>query len=213
MDQAVTFDDEPGTAPLFSALAVRLVYCAIALVGIGVLYARITHRAELLRPIDPDLEAAAIGLGVFAGILLDAVILAGRAQGVALARPMAAWRLLLTLAAVPAIAAMGATYGARRIVEQRAFDGLPVETVPQSFTITARHSGRSGHSLSVSGGAGERSIDLGVGSDVYYAAHVGDHVTLPVQTGRGGVQRMFPRALRPGDLLAADGSTAGPPAS
>jgi hypothetical protein len=188
--------DAAPPAPFFSLRTVWLTAAIVAVAFVAIIVGHLTDRSELLMPIDPNLHAAAIGTGVFAGILLDAVFLAAQ-------RRTTGYRLVIALAMIPVLSAISMSYAARRLVEYRAFGGLPVVTVPMTFTVTGVHSSRSGRSLMLVGAPGQRSISLSITNAVYFAAHPGEHIVLPVQTGRGGVQRMIPPpiGIMPGDLL------------
>lgn len=190
--------------PLFSKRAIAIVFVLAIVMAVGFGIAAGTDRSELLDHIDPDLQAGAIGAGVFVGLVFDAMIVSAWRQGIAFASRSTGGsiRLAILLVVLPGICALAGTYTARRIVEYRAFHGLPVETVRMDFTVTGVNSGKSGQSLSLIGAPGERTVRLGIDRATWRAAQTGDDVLLPVQTGRGGVRRMVPppQGISPGDL-------------
>ena len=205
MDRAATIGNRVGGAcapaepPLFAETTVHI-FNGVAFAAFGVYYLDSWfHRSTLLEPIPPDLTVAAVGVGVFVGILLCAAMLSGWRQGMEVGGdPRKRWlrtaiMLVIALGGSPYLAA----YCARRAVEFGAFHGLPVVTAPVQFTVLGPHRHRSRYWLELRDRDGDRTVELSVGRAMYAAAHPGDRLMLPVQTGRGGRHRLVPPDQRP----------------
>ena len=84
-----------------------------------------------------------------------------------------------------------------------AFAGLSPASFPVEFTVVGTEASERSHGqwVRVRYGPAGRVFSLHVPTAVHDAARKGDRVTLPVQTGRRGIQRMMPdRRLTVADL-------------
>lgn len=189
--------------------------------------------AELVQPIGIGLEALAIMLGIAAGVLLaeawkamwrqgGMILLSRLALGNGVTRTghnvradelasrnPGGWLLMLVLTIG---AVLSATKLAREAVLWRAFAGVTATAVPERFIIVDKvHEGRRTRAhLEVRLATGGRTFNVRVSSDAFAAARIGGTLLLPVETGRGGVQRTAPPAA---SIERADlkGATSGAP--
>ena len=192
----------------FSPRTDWIVVILASLLGGGLFLFAISRHSALLTPVDPGIRAGAIGAGVFVGVLLAGVTTDAWKLGIGFGRRPAPRGIVAALSLVVLIGVCGfggdtlAAYG----VEWRAFNGLAPVVRDQGFRVTNRHqSMRYGDSIELVSDGGAQ-VTLHCAPDVYAAVAVGDHLVLPVETGRDGVQRMTltedPRQLRrPGAAL------------
>lgn len=181
---------------MFGRRTIWSIYAIAGLAG-GALYLRSQlHRTALLAPIDPSLHAAFIGLGVFIGILIAAIEWDGWRLGIGRVRggiPTGLGALVCMIVMI-GLCGIAGSYVAGQLVEWEAFHGFPAVTSDATFLVTGRHSTRSGNWLELQAEASGYHFSIGCGLADYPGLAPGDRILLPVQTGRGGVQRV---TLRP----------------
>lgn len=152
---------------------------------------------ELIRPVGPDLFAAAVFVGVFAGTLLAARLMTVRAAASDGRRgnrvDAIGGALILPLLVSTACLRVG--------VQIVAFIGTTPSNTPANFTIDGFRTSHGAHYLRVRLGENGRVFSVHVPGDLYSSAQRGDTVTLPVETGRFGIQRaMVTAAVTTADL-------------
>lgn len=140
---------------------------------------------ELISPVGPNLFAAAVFVGVFCGLLLAARIIAVQARST-VSRPGGGLDAIVGALILPTLAC---TACLRMVVQVGAFTGVAPKITLVQFTIDGFRTSHGTHFLRVRLGEGEREFSVPVRAVLYDAAQQGDTITLPVQTGRYGVQR------------------------
>ena len=63
------------------------------------------------------------------------------------------------------------------------------ETVDGAFTVVGKQHGKSSHGLKLQPVGRDYSFSLGCSSSIYWAVETGDHLVLPVEIGRRGIER------------------------
>lgn len=192
-------------SPMFSRTTIRVTYGGAMAIGLALKIASLFGRTALVAPIDPNLHAAGIGFGVFCGIMLAAIEHEGWKIGLCMrtGRPAPAGAAAaLLMAAVVVLGGIAGSYMARCAYEWHAFHGLKPNAEKTSFTVTGWDQHRSSEYLEVQAYPGGRTIKLSTTDTAYQAVQQGDHVMLPVQTGRGGVQRvLLPYSITSSELI------------
>ena len=140
---------------------------------------------ELISPISPNMFAAAVFVGVFCSILLVARIMTVRARS-SVDRPSRRLNAIVGALILPTLAS---TACLRTAVQAGAFIGVTPQVIPAQFTINGFRKSHGTHLLRVRLGEGGREFSVPVRTVLYDAAQEGDTITLPVETGRYGVQR------------------------
>ena len=140
---------------------------------------------ELISPVSPNLFAAAVFVGVFCSLLLAARILTIRTRS-NVDRP---GRRLDAVVGALILPTLASTACLRVVVQAGAFVGVTRQITPAQFTVDGFRKNHSTHLLRVRLGEGGREFSVPVRSALYDAARQGDTITLPVETGRYGVQR------------------------
>jgi hypothetical protein len=167
---------------------------------------RLWRRTELIAPIGPDIQAMAIFVGTFAGTCLIGAIAMRALDGARGGENRATRRGLVDAVAAAGLLIVAATWCARSLVECYAFAGGPITTFPATFDVVGGENlGRGNRAVRVRFGASGRILSVPSTWAAYDAARPGETVTLPVETGRRGIQRaMLPaRALTRDDLHGA----------
>ena len=182
---------------------------ALIMIAAGLFAAVIAgmHHSELIAPINLNLQTAMIAAGIFLGLCLSYVLATSRArtQGSdgALGR-MSNWRYGTILLMMPVLGGLGGSYAARRAVEAFAFDDI----VPVRSMIDVRVVGTGTHKSNpyvvVEAVDGGRRFEIAATWAAYQAAQsTHEKLTLPLETGRDGLQRVLlpPARLAPADLI------------
>ncbi|MDB5672967.1 MAG: hypothetical protein JWO25_3926 [Alphaproteobacteria bacterium] len=178
---------------LFTRRTIHIVYFAAILIGGALFLTHLTRRTALIAPIDANFHAFMIGLGVFVGILTAAVANDAWKIGIGVSerrpQPRGLYALFSLLALV-AICGIGGDYVAALLVEWRAFHGIAPPAQDAMFTIVERHRSRTGAWIELEAASGLR-FSAACGDAIYASVADGERVILPVETGRGGVQRVL----------------------
>ena len=184
---------------MFSRTTIRAVYIGVIAAGIGlVLWAAFSNSA-LLTPVDPNLRAGLIGLGVFLGVLVAVIEREAWLLGFGGQRAPKGIFVGVAMLALIALGGFGGDFVASKIWEWRAFHGIHPIAADRAFTVLMRSNGRSGGSLRLSDSATGQAFRIGCTGAMVAATRDGDRLLLTVETGRGGVERVSlpaPRDLR-----------------
>jgi hypothetical protein len=175
--------------PFFSLRAILAAYAVVAVITFTLIISTAFHSTALVQPIDPNFHAMTIGLGVFVGVLLATFTAAGRLAGIGGGRqsPLVAVTLIPLL--ITGLCGYSGSYAAERIVEWKAFHGMTPEKVDTEFAVIGKRHGKSSYSLKLQPVGKDYDVSLGCSSSIYYAVTTGDHLILPVEIGRGGIER------------------------
>jgi hypothetical protein len=186
---------------MFRRPTIRIVHVAGLALTLALVAWSSFSRSALLTPVGVDFHAGMIGLGVFGGVLLAFVERDGWTLGLNGGRNGPPRGLAVPVVMLVWIGAGGVAghFLAARLWDWRAFHGLAVTPVAEPFTVTGRYSGRHGESVTVRDAAGA-TAELNCSWAQYEAAPVGARLSLPVETGRGGVRRV---SLPAADQLSA----------
>jgi hypothetical protein len=179
-----------------STVATLLVGGLFALAALWLWVSRTLLPGELISPVSPKLFAATVFVGVFCSLLLAARIMTVRARS-NVNRP---GRRLDVVGGALILPVLASTACLRMVVQAGAFVGVTPQITPAQFTVDGFRKNHSTHLLRVRLGEGGREFSVPVRTALYDAAQLGDTITLPVETGRYGVQR----AMIAGDLTDAD---------
>lgn len=180
--------EKVASRPFFSLPTILGAYVLVGGVLFGLVTLAAMHRTVLIQPIDPNFHALMIGLGVFVGVLLAVFTAAGRLAGIG-GRQSALTAVTIVPLMIIAMCGFAGSYAAERVVEWRAFHGVTPRTVDRDFSVISVRSGKSGPSLRLQPTGSDFTIGLGCTWAVYRKVSVGDHLTLPVEIGRYGVER------------------------
>jgi hypothetical protein len=173
----------PALPPWTAALAVGGLFAAA---GAWLWLVRTFAPGELIRPVSPDLFAAAVFVGVLAGSLLIVSMVTSRARAVTLS-PTRRWDAVAGALVLPLLLASACL---RLGVQGAAFVGVaPDPPVMVGFTITGTGVSHGNHYLRVRLDNAGREFSVPVQTATWTEAQAGDVITLPVQTGRFGIQR------------------------
>jgi hypothetical protein len=175
--------------PLFSRPAVFAAYGVVAVIVITLLISIASHSAALIQPIAPGFHAMMIGLGVFVGVLLAAISVVGRTLGIGTGGRSPLMSAIFIPLLITGLCGYSGSYAAERIIEWKAFHGMTPETVDTEFTVLARHHGKSSYGLQLQPAGTDYKVSLGCSGSIYWAVATGDRLILPVEIGRGGVER------------------------
>jgi hypothetical protein len=178
-----------GSHPLFSRPAVFAAYGVAGLIAILLLISIGSHSAALVQPIDPGFHAALIGLGVFVGVVLAAITTVGRTLGIGTGGRSPLMAAIFIPLLITGLCGYTGSYAAERIVEWKAFHGMTPRTVDTDFVVTGRLHGKSSYGLKLKAAGSDYEFSLGCIGSIYEAVAIGDHLTLTVEIGRGGVER------------------------
>ena len=212
-----------GLIPVPRFLQTRAGHIVVAIASAAVLLpiAAVNGRSnhvELVQPIGLGVEALAIALGILIGVVLAEAWTVAWRQGHMMflsrlslgsgvtrtghnvrsdaraSRSLSGWLLMLVLVVG---AVLTATRLAREVVMWRAFVGVTAVAVPEPFTIVGkvREGRRTRAHLEVRLATGGRTFNVRVSADAFASARLGATLSLPVETGRGGIQRMVPPSI------------------
>ncbi|WP_156363631.1 hypothetical protein [Sphingomonas sp. Leaf357] len=140
---------------------------------------------ELISPVSPNLFAAAVFVGVFCSLLLAARIMTVQTRSTGDRRG----RKLDAIVGALVLPTLASTACLRMVVQAGAFIGVTPQVSPARFAIESFRKNHGTHLLRVRLGDGGREFSVPVRTMLYDAAQPGDTITLPVETGRYGVQR------------------------
>lgn len=175
---------------MFSRRTIWIVYIGGNAVGVGLILWSMLNRSALLTPVNPNFRVFMIACGVFIGVLVAAVEREAWLLGFGGSRaPKGAFVAVAMLALVIA-SGFGGDFIARKMWEFGAFNGLHPAGIDRGFTIVGRTSSRSGDSLELRDSSTEQTFWITCSGNIYAATQAGDRLILPVETGRGGVQRV-----------------------
>jgi hypothetical protein len=211
------------TQSLVGRVVVAIASAAV-LMPIAATTAQYNH-IELVQPISTSIQTLAVVLGVFVGAVLAQAWMVAWRQGhmkflsrlslgcgvtatghnvrsdERASRSLGGWLLTLVLAVG---AVLTATKLAREAVMWHAFAGATTTVAPERFTIVGKiHEGRRTRAhLEIRLATGGRTFNFQVSTEAFASAQRGKTLLLPVETGRGGLQRMVPPTgpIEPGDL-------------
>ena len=176
--------------------ATLLIGSLFALAALWLWVSRTLLPGELISPVSPNLFAAAVFVGVFCSLLLAARILTVRARS----NVDRSGRRLDAVVGALILPTLASTACLRMVVQAGAFVGVTPQITLAQFTVDGIRKNHSTHLLRVRLGEGGREFSVPVRTTIYDAAQQGDTITLPVETGRYGVQR----AMTAGDPADAD---------
>jgi len=178
--------------PLFSRPAIFAAYGVVGLIAIVLVVSAIGHSAVLIQPIDPSFHAVMIGVGVFVGVVLAAIVAVGRSLGIGIGN-QSPFRQTMATISIPlmivGLCGFAGSYSAERMVEWKAFHGMTPDTVDTEFTVVGKSHGRSGFGLKLQPARSDYTFSLACSGSIYSAAAMSDRLILPVEIGRGGVGR------------------------
>lgn len=181
---------------MFSRTTIRTVYVGTSAIGVGLILWAMLSRSALLTPVDPDVRAIMIGLGVFLGVLVAVIEREAWLLGFGGRRaPKGAFVAVGMLALIGA-SGFGGNFLAAKLWEWHSFHGLHPARVDRDFTIVSRSSGRSGSALALRDSVSGKTFSISCSDAMVGASQDGDRLILPVETGRGGVQRVMLPTLR-----------------
>jgi hypothetical protein len=182
---AATFPTQPRPAlpPWTAPVALGGLFAAA---GGWLWLVRTVALGELIRPVSPDLFAAAVFVGVLVGLLL--VVRIGTSQAhAATSLPRRRWDAIAGALVLPLLMASACL---RLGVQAAAFTGVaPGPPVMIGFTVTGTGVSHGSHYLRVRLDDAGREFSVPVRTATWTEAQAGDVITLPVQTGRFGIQR------------------------
>ncbi|WP_237479762.1 hypothetical protein [Lichenibacterium dinghuense] len=183
---------------LFSPIVSTAIVVGSAFVFLALLLSVQGSRTVLLTPVDTQVQAVLIALGVFAGVWVAAVVREFWRDGTELDGPVpegfaAAAKLVVVVAAGAWCGWMATGLAA----EWRAFHGLNAPAVQEGFTVVGiSRSRRGSRTIHLVGASGAPSIAIGCGVQDCSHLGVGDRLLVRVETGRGGARRaVFPAAV------------------
>lgn len=181
---------------MFKRRTIWIVYVGANAIAVGLLLWSMVNRSALLTPVDPTFRAAMIGLGVFLGILVAAVEREAWLLGFGGRRTPRGAFVTVGMLVLIAGGGFAGDFVARKGWEWTAFHGLKIPGAERIFTITARHSGRSGEALELRDPLTGQDFSITCSYEMFLATNVGERLILPVESGRGGAQRVTLPALR-----------------
>ena len=134
---------------MFSRATIRIVYVGATAIGVGLIFWAMLSRTALLTPVDPNLRAGMIGLGVFLDVLVAVIEREAWLLGFGGRRAPKGIFVAVAVAMAMLVGAsgFGGDFLAKKLWEWQAFHGLNSTGVGRVFAIVARSSGRSGSSL------------------------------------------------------------------
>jgi hypothetical protein len=178
--------------PLFSRPWIIMAYIAAGLIAVLLIVSAATHSTTLVQPIDPGFHAAMIGLGVFVGVLLAAIVIIGRTLGIGTGGQSPFQQLTAAIfipLLIVGLCGFAGSYVAERMVEWRAFHDLTPEIVDSDFDVIGKLHGKSSYGLKLRPAGTDYSFSISCNGGVYSAVASGDRLILPVEIGRGGIGR------------------------